>query len=293
MGRNDVPERWEKYTTCGSPMPETPFVAFKVPLSERLQSRYDETYPSWDPEAEEKHVWTLKALEERLPNIDLILDLTATDRYYNPNMLPSTIRHTKIKTKGHVVPDYQVVQRFFLAVDETLSKKKDALIGVHCTHGVNRTGYLICRYLIEKMDWDPQKAIDEFKIHRGHPIERQNYLDDLKKGKWAAPEEQPESQGSNPSGSQFDQNYRYSSHQFSNDSRERYQWTDRRPRAYLNRDSRWGNNDRNWPDQQNDDYYYNSRSYRHQRPEPWSNRNQQHRRYNDYHPYQRDEFRRN
>ena len=127
----------------------------------------------------------------------------------------------------------------------------DALIGVHCTHGVNRTGYLICRYLIEKLDWDPQKAIDEFKIHRGHPIERQNYLDDLKKGKWAAPEEQPESQGSNPRGSQFDQNYRYSSRQFSSDRRERYQWTDRRPRAYLNRDSRWGNNDRNWPDQQN------------------------------------------
>ena len=25
---------WEKYTTCGSPIPETPFVAFKVPLSE-------------------------------------------------------------------------------------------------------------------------------------------------------------------------------------------------------------------------------------------------------------------
>ena len=22
----------------------------------------------------------------------------------------------------------------------------DVLIGVHCTHGVNRTGYLICRY---------------------------------------------------------------------------------------------------------------------------------------------------
>ena len=94
----------------------------------------------------------------------------------------------------------------------------------------------------------------EFKIHRGHPIERQNYLDDLKKGKWTAPEEQPESQGSNPRGSQFfDQGRddRYSSRQFSNESRERYQWTDRRPRAYLNRDSRWGNTDRNWPDQQN------------------------------------------
>ena len=40
------------------------------------------------------------------------------------------------------------------------SNISDALIGVHCTHGVNRTGYLICRYLIEKLDWDPQKAID-------------------------------------------------------------------------------------------------------------------------------------
>ena len=36
----------------------------------------------------------------------------------------------------------------------------DALIGVHCTHGLNRTGYMVCRYLIQKLKWDPQKAID-------------------------------------------------------------------------------------------------------------------------------------
>ena len=53
---------------CGSQWPE--------------ESRYDETHPSFLEGAEEKHVWTVKALEERLPNIDLILDLTATDRYY-------------------------------------------------------------------------------------------------------------------------------------------------------------------------------------------------------------------
>ena len=27
------------------------------------------------------------------------------------------------------------------------------VIGVHCTHGFNRTGFLIMAYLIEKMDW--------------------------------------------------------------------------------------------------------------------------------------------
>ena len=47
----------------------------------------------------------------------------------------------------------------------------DGLIGVHCTHGVNRTGYLICRYLIERLQWNPDKAIAgkiEFdKINKG------------------------------------------------------------------------------------------------------------------------------
>lgn len=34
------------------------------------------------------------------------------------------------------------------------------LIGVHCTHGLNRTGYMICRYLVEVDGWDVDTAID-------------------------------------------------------------------------------------------------------------------------------------
>ena len=36
----------------------------------------------------------------------------------------------------------------------------DLLIGVHCTHGVNRTGYLVCRYMIDKLDFQPKNAIE-------------------------------------------------------------------------------------------------------------------------------------
>ena len=56
----------------------------------------------------------------------------------------------------------------------------ESVIGVHCTHGVNRTGYLICRYLIQKLSWDPENAIEKFAEFRGHPIERNNYLHSLK-----------------------------------------------------------------------------------------------------------------
>ncbi|CAD7675479.1 unnamed protein product [Nyctereutes procyonoides] len=57
-----------------------------------------------------------------------------------------------------------------IPVNEFLKENtdNDKLIGVHCTHGLNRTGYLICRYLI-----DVQGA--------AHCLERQNYTEDLQK----------------------------------------------------------------------------------------------------------------
>lgn len=48
------------------------------------------------------------------------------------------------------------------------------LIGVHCTHGLNRTGYLVCRYLIDVDGLDPPTAMELFNSCRGHHIKRQN-----------------------------------------------------------------------------------------------------------------------
>ena len=123
----------------------------------------------------QEHRWTLDILRQTF-DLNLVIDLTATDRYYNP----VNVNHVKIKTKGHVVPDRNVIDRFFIEVDKVVKGNQDALIGVHCTHGINRTGYLICRYLIEKLGWDPERAIREFRECRGHPIERQNYLQSLR-----------------------------------------------------------------------------------------------------------------
>ena len=90
----------------------------------------------------------------------------------------------------------------------------------------------------------------EFNLHRGHQIERKNYIDDLKVGKWTS-DEQPESRSPNPhwerrdGGSipQYDRNFR----QNRNNSG---QWNDRRPR---HRNHRWSNtdDDRNYRDHNN------------------------------------------
>ena len=67
----------------------------------------------------------------------------------------------KILTEGKVVPSEGVVQQFYRWPVDILSKirkhvfftiravkgTEDGQIGVHCTHGLNRTGYLVCRSL--------------------------------------------------------------------------------------------------------------------------------------------------
>lgn len=36
----------------------------------------------------------------------------------------------------------------------------DLLIGIHCSNGVNRSGYLICRYLIDRLGWSSHEALE-------------------------------------------------------------------------------------------------------------------------------------
>ena len=67
-------------------------------------------------------------------------------------------------SSGKIPKDSDVEKFFFAEVDKTLEKNPDALIGIHCIHGINRTGYLICRYLIEKRGFQPQEAIDTFEF---------------------------------------------------------------------------------------------------------------------------------
>ncbi|XP_012541148.1 cleavage and polyadenylation specificity factor subunit 6 isoform X2 [Monomorium pharaonis] len=71
--------------------------------------------------------------------------------------------------------------RFFKVMDDfTSTCGEDELIGVHCTHGVNRTGYLICRYLIQQLGWEIQDSLKAFGEARGYPVERDIYLSGLK-----------------------------------------------------------------------------------------------------------------
>ncbi|XP_032937343.1 RNA/RNP complex-1-interacting phosphatase isoform X2 [Catharus ustulatus] len=171
-----VPERWTDYIPLGHRMPGTRFIAFKVPLKESFDQNLlpEDRFSPHD---------LIREVEERKEELGLIIDLTCTTRYYGREELPPTLRYVKILTMGHKIPNRKTISRFkhFVKRFLTANKDNDKLIGVHCTHGLNRTGYLVCRYLIDVEGMEPNAAIELFNKCRGHPIERMNYIQDLQK----------------------------------------------------------------------------------------------------------------
>ncbi|XP_054252571.1 RNA/RNP complex-1-interacting phosphatase [Indicator indicator] len=176
VGKSRVPERWTNYLPLGRRMPGTRFIAFKVPL----KKSFDQKLP---PEDRFSPCDLLKKIKEQKEELGLIIDLTYTTRYYRPEELPATLCYSKILTMGHEIPNKQTIYQFKYVVKKFLedNKDNDKLIGVHCTHGLNRTGYLVCRYLIDVEGMEPNAAIELFNRSRGHPIERTNYIQDLRK----------------------------------------------------------------------------------------------------------------
>ncbi|CAD5118270.1 DgyrCDS6988 [Dimorphilus gyrociliatus] len=177
MGK--LPDRWEDYMPCGQRINNTRFIAFKAPLKRSLTSQLplEQQFNTSD---------LLERLHNENLTIGLVIDLTNTTRYYCPSEFKSEgIEYVKIFTEGHVVPSKDVTTKFFKCVYdfEKANEDNEKLIGVHCTHGLNRTGYLICRYMVDRMDFQPNDAILAFNTARGHDIERLNYLQSLETGK--------------------------------------------------------------------------------------------------------------
>jgi len=115
--------------------------------------------------------------------LGLVIDLTNTDRYYDrADVETLDIAYTKLYCPGHEVNGREdIVKQFIKRVDKFLSDNNDndMWIGVHCTHGINRTGYLISRYLIDRQEWTSHAALEAFEKARGYPIERGNYVQSL------------------------------------------------------------------------------------------------------------------
>ena len=168
-----IPDGWLKYKPVGDVIEGSRFLAIKTPLDNRRKFNCTNAISI--------------AEEQSGRRVGMVIDLTNTDKYYNPStFIDEGIRYLKIKVpsfkgKERIIPPRNLVEQFHNAVNEFENDNQfnNDLILVHCTHGLNRTGYFVCKYLIDRQSVPPPTAIQMFNHARGHSMEREHYINDL------------------------------------------------------------------------------------------------------------------
>lgn len=111
----------------------------------------------------------------------LWIDLTNTSRFYDSQVVAkSGCKYVKLQCRGHgETPNEEQTLRFITEVDHFIANRPLEIIGVHCTHGFNRTGFLICSYLIAKQDCSVESALAQFSAVRPPGIYKEDYIREL------------------------------------------------------------------------------------------------------------------
>lgn len=107
--------------------------------------------------------------------------MTNTNRFYERQEVESfDIKYVKLMCRGHgETPSMEQTKSFIEIVDEFVQEHPVEAIGVHCTHGFNRTGFLIVSYMVEKMDCSVEAAIYAFQQARPPGIYKADYINEL------------------------------------------------------------------------------------------------------------------
>ncbi|PHU20952.1 hypothetical protein BC332_12103 [Capsicum chinense] len=99
-----------------------------------------------------------------------------------PDWRKEGIKHVKIQCRGRgAVPDNESVNLFVYEVSQFLARQKHAKkhILLHCTHGHNRTGFMIVHYLMRTLSISVSQAIKIFSDARPPGIYKPDYIDAL------------------------------------------------------------------------------------------------------------------
>ncbi|XP_014662100.1 PREDICTED: mRNA-capping enzyme-like [Priapulus caudatus] len=169
-----LPPRWLHCPRKGSSLIGDKFLPFKTPLD----SRYDDQVPE---EFRFPVSMLFMSLNSYKVKAGIWIDLTNTNRFYDKAEVEKTsTKYLKLQCRGFgETPSVDQTRAFIELCQKFVAQHPLEIIVIHCTHGFNRTGFLICSYLVEKCDWSIEAAVDAFKKSRPPGIIKGHYLEEL------------------------------------------------------------------------------------------------------------------
>ncbi|CAO2141401.1 unnamed protein product [Urochloa humidicola] len=172
----EAPQGWLDCPAFGEPIDK--IIPSKVPLDET----FNESVP---PGKRYSSKQLVNKQRKAGREIGLVIDLTNTTRYYSSaEWTKQGTKHVKIPCKGRdAVPDNESVNVFvyeaMMFIDRQKQSKNPKYILVHCTHGHNRTGFMIIHYLMRTHVSCVAEAINIFAQRRPPGIYKRDYIEAL------------------------------------------------------------------------------------------------------------------
>jgi len=185
-----VPERWDQYAPCNAAL-KLQNGACIVPVKSPLSGDFHMTLvhrakeglagPHSQLFSVQQAVATAGTLANGCP-LCLVVDLTNTDRHYEAmEMRAAAQNYVKLHVEGRSIPTRVQLDHFNRSVSQATHTGNSCVL-VHCTHGVNRTGYFIVNFLLEmKHVKTLEEAHDAFYKARGYKIDKEYLLRDLER----------------------------------------------------------------------------------------------------------------
>lgn len=166
-------EKWGDYENYGAPVGPARFIPLKTPLTnEILQGRqFGSNFTL------REFLDSQKALERK---VGMIIDLSNHDCLYSQD-IPTEIRYKHIRCVAKVLPDMLSVKQVFQAALQFWEENPEEYIGIHCSYGFNRTGFLVCSFLVEHCGLSVQSALQSFGDSRPPGVKHDRFKEELQR----------------------------------------------------------------------------------------------------------------
>ncbi|XP_034949982.1 mRNA-capping enzyme-like [Chelonus insularis] len=169
-----IPSRWLSCPRKSIKLINNKFLAFKTPLSDEFNHQVSE-------ECRFSVNMLFASLKCQRMKMGLLIDLTNTTRFYDKADVESYgCRYYKLQCRGHgETPSIEQTKVFIKICRNFIARNPSEIIGVHCTHGFNRTGFLLISYLVESNIFNLDAAVSEFSTVRPPGIYKKDYIKEL------------------------------------------------------------------------------------------------------------------
>jgi hypothetical protein len=151
--------KWGDYASFGEPALPSKFIPMKTPLSPTLlrEDTFENVLLLPNFLAEQR--------ESRGRDVGLVIDLSNHDCLYGDG-IPEGLERVHVRNVAKSVPDIACTSEVIAVASEFWSRRPNAFVAIHCAYGFNRTGFVLCCYLIEACGLSADDALASFATAR-------------------------------------------------------------------------------------------------------------------------------